>query len=148
MIAAVRLWSIHPRYLDSRGLVALWREGLLALAVLGGRTRGYRFHPQLERFREQPRPLAALRAYLRAVHVEALARGYAFDRRKLGRVTRVPATMRVSRDQLRYEWQHLLGKLAHRDPALHARFRTLERPRCHPLFRAVPGRIEPWERTR
>jgi hypothetical protein len=39
-------------YLDGRGLVALWREALLAQAVLRGRTRGYR-HPQLARFRSR-----------------------------------------------------------------------------------------------
>jgi hypothetical protein len=47
----MRLWTIHPRYLDSQGLVALWREALLARAVLRGETRGYRHHPQLIRFR-------------------------------------------------------------------------------------------------
>jgi len=25
----MRLWTLHPKYLDARGLVALWREGLL-----------------------------------------------------------------------------------------------------------------------
>jgi len=47
----MRLWSLHPAYLDARGLGALWREGLLAQAVLRGKTRGYRSHPQLERWR-------------------------------------------------------------------------------------------------
>ncbi|MDI3502728.1 MAG: hypothetical protein PWR13_285 [Archaeoglobi archaeon] len=26
----MRLWSIHSKYLDAKGLVAVWREGLLA----------------------------------------------------------------------------------------------------------------------
>ncbi|WP_368086417.1 pyrimidine dimer DNA glycosylase/endonuclease V [Nitrosomonas sp. Nm34] len=26
----MRLWSIHPKYLDAKGLLALWREGLQA----------------------------------------------------------------------------------------------------------------------
>lgn len=43
----MRLWSLHPQYLDAKGLVALWREGLLAQAVLAGQTRGYKRHPQL-----------------------------------------------------------------------------------------------------
>lgn len=30
----MRLWSIHPCYLDSKGLIALWRESLLAQACL------------------------------------------------------------------------------------------------------------------
>ena len=48
----MRLWSVHPLHLDRQGLTACWREALLAQAVLAGRTRGYRAHPQLERFRE------------------------------------------------------------------------------------------------
>lgn len=32
----MRLWSLHPSYLDAVGLVALWREGLLARKVLQG----------------------------------------------------------------------------------------------------------------
>ena len=32
----MRLWSLSPRYLDVKGLVAVWREGLLADAVLLG----------------------------------------------------------------------------------------------------------------
>lgn len=47
----MRLWSLHSRYLDSRGLVALWRESLRAQKVLMGDTIGYRHHPQLDRFR-------------------------------------------------------------------------------------------------
>jgi hypothetical protein len=43
----MRLWSLHPQYLDPQGLVALWREALLAQAVLRGKTRGYKHHPQL-----------------------------------------------------------------------------------------------------
>ena len=46
----MRLWSVHPRYLDTAGLTACWREALLAQKVLTGATRGYRRHPQLERF--------------------------------------------------------------------------------------------------
>src|SRR5262249_39183930 len=79
----VRLWTLHPKYLDAQGLVALWREGLLARAVLKRQTKGYRRHPQLARFRAHPSPLSAINAYLRTVLIEAEARGYAFDRRKI-----------------------------------------------------------------
>src|SRR6185295_5177670 len=99
----MRLWSLHPRYLDSQGLVALWREGLLAQAVLAGRTRGYTHHPQLDRFREHR---AAIALYLREVAVEARRRGYRFDESKLPRVRRA-VTLTVSEGQLRYEWTHL-----------------------------------------
>ena len=50
----MRLWSLHPSYLDSAGLVALWQEGLLARKVLSSQTKGYIHHPQLHRFRKLP----------------------------------------------------------------------------------------------
>ena len=60
----MRLWSIHPKYLDSKGLVAVWREGLLARSVLDGKTKGYKNHPQLIRFKNQKEPLLFLDTYL------------------------------------------------------------------------------------
>lgn len=142
----MRLWSVHPRYLDARGLTALWREALLARAVLQGKTKGYRHHPQLQRFRNHPAPRAALNAYLRAIHAEAEARGYSFSKRKLG-PRRARVVLEVTRGQLRYEWQHLLRKLKARSPPLHVRWRRLAAPRAHPIFRIVPGGVAAWERT-
>lgn len=142
----MRLWSLHPRYLDAQGLVALWREALLARAVLYGRTKGYRCHPQLERFRAHPSPRAAICAYLDAVHAEAVRRGYAFDRRKVGPV-RAVAPLPVGRGQIAYEWQHLLRKLAMRSPEHYRRWRDVRSPRCHPLVRRRTGGIESWERA-
>ena len=140
----MRLWSLHPELLDSRGLVALWREGLLARAVLQGRTRGYRHHPQLDRFRAAARPFAVLNTYLRVVYEEAVRRGYRFDRRKLG--PRV-ATARIplSRGQLACEWSQLRRK--RRQRGTEAGLRGIL-PRPHPLFRVVPGPRAPWERSR
>lgn len=142
----MRLWSLHPRYLDAKGLVALWREALLARAVLRGHTRGYRHHPQLQRFQEHAHPRLAINAYLAAVLVEASARGYAFDRAKVGPVRAVrPIT--VGAEQLAHEWRHLQAKLWVRSPAVHARWRAVAMPDCHPLFRCRPGPVASWERT-
>ncbi len=141
----MRLWSLHPRYLDRQGLLALWREALLVRAVLCGRTKGYRHHPQLERFRTHPSPRAAICAYLGAIQAEAARRGYAFDRRKAG-PQRAVAPIPVTRGQIAYEWQHLLGKLAQRSPAEYRRLGGTRRPACHPLMRCRAGGIEPWER--
>lgn len=143
----MRLWTLHPRYLDARGLVALWREALLAQAVLGGQTRGYRHHPQLVRFREAPDPLAALAAYLYEVQAEASQRGYRFDATKIpaGRAT---TTIAATRGQLAYEWEHLRAKLRVRDPAWLEPFAALALPEAHPLFRPVPGPVAPWEVVR
>ncbi len=142
----MRLWTIHPRYLDARGLVALWREGLLAQAVLLGRTKGYARHPQLERFRAAGAPVACIAAYLRAVRAEAVARGYRFAAERIVRSKRAVPVMTVTRGQLAYEWEHLRRKLARRDPRRLAGLAGVRRPRPHPLFRVVPGGVEPWER--
>jgi hypothetical protein len=141
----MRLWSLHPRYLDPQGLVALWREALLARAVLQGKTRGYRHHPQVTRFRSHPSPRAAISAYLRAVHAEATARGYAFDATKVG-AARCEAVIPVTRGQLEYEWEHLLLKLSRRSPQYYRRWRSVRTPQCHPLMRRCAGGIESWER--
>ncbi|HEV2285729.1 MAG TPA: pyrimidine dimer DNA glycosylase/endonuclease V [Steroidobacteraceae bacterium] len=141
----MRLWTLHPKYLDAQGLVALWREGLLARAVLRGATRGYRHHPQLTRFRSPAAPRATINAYLRIVAAEAAARGYSFNQSKLG-PGRGARPLRATRGQLAYEWQHLMRKLRRRSPALYARWRGTRLPEAHPLFRLVAGGVEPWER--
>ncbi len=141
----MRLWTLHPKYLDARGLVALWREGLLAKRVLQGRTRGYRHHPQLERFRAHEDPIAAINAYLCGVLVEADRRGYSFDGRKVQRA-RVPRRLAETRGQLRHEWRHLLAKLRVRAPERHRLVARVTEPDAHPLFRVIPGGVRPWER--
>ena len=141
----MRLWSLHPRYLDPQGLVALWREALLARAVLRGATRGYRHHPQLERFQSHASPRYAISAYLGAVHAEASTRGYSFDRTKVGPVRDIES-IAVTRGQLDYEWDHLLRKLSVRSPAHYRQWRSLRAPECHPILRCRAGAIEAWER--
>lgn len=141
----MRLWSLHPKYLDPQGLVALWRETLLAQAVLHGETRGYRNHPQLTRFKNDPAPLAAISLYLKAVHAESEARGYSFDKSKI-KPARKTATLDVTSGQVEYEWTHLMTKLEARNPALHLKWRETGAPEVHPIFTVRAGEIEPWER--
>lgn len=141
----MRLWTIHPAYLDARGLVALWREALLAKAVLSGATRGYRHHPQLNRFRSTASPTAAINAYLRVIYDEATRRGYHFDGRKLGR-PRTVSPLLATRGQLEFEWNHLLCKLRRRSPTHFRSVRAVARPRAHPLFRLRSGPVAEWER--
>lgn len=143
----MRLWSLHPDYLDRQGLLALWREGLLALAVLRGRTQGYRHHPQLQRFRQAAGPINSLRYYLEIVRQTAQGRGYAFNRRKLGgRIEPAPRSLSVTRGQLVFEREHLLGKLKKRSPGRLApeKQQTIFKP--HPIFRLKNGTVEGWEK--
>lgn len=142
----MRLWTVHPKYLDAKGLVALWREALLAQKVLRGTTRGYKHHPQLTRFRALKNPAAALAAYLQAVHDESLRRGYVFDASKIG-ARKFRGKISETRGQLAYEWAHLRRKLKRRDSQQYRASLKIERPSPHPLFRLVRGEVRDWEKV-
>jgi hypothetical protein len=140
----MRLWSIHPKYLDAKGLLALWREALLAQAVLAGETSGYRNHPQLDRFKRVADPLAAISTYLWGVYQESLQRGYDFDIAKISkRVGR--QRLRVTRGQLVYEMEHLQNKLETRDEKAFAAIKGVRLLKAHPMFDVVAGEVEDWE---
>jgi hypothetical protein len=143
----MRLWSLHPKYLDARGLVALWREALLAQAVLQGKTKGYQNHPQLARFRSHPNPVAAIATYLRAVHAESIHRGYSFDATKIGK-PRTSIRIACTEGQLRYEWEHLKKKLKTRNPVRYHELLRHAVPEVHPLFTLIQGERESWEVVR
>ena len=136
----MRLWTLHPKYLDAKGLVALWREALLAQKVLRGKTKGYRRHPQLIRFQAHAKPVAALAAFLKAVHAEATRRGYAFDGSKIARYSET-ILLEETDGQLLYEWTHLRRKLKHRAPKVLASHKDVSTPEPHPIFRLVRGEV-------
>lgn len=149
----MRLWTIHPSYLDRQGLLAAWREGLLAQKVLEGRTKGYRRHPQLERFRKAGDALALMGRFLSGLADEAERRGYRFDRGKIGGLDReAPEPVPVAEGQIAYEFALLRAKLAARDPAT---LRDIDRAfweegaiRICGAFLRIPGGIEEWERVK
>jgi len=143
----MRLWTLHPRHLDGAGLVALWREALLAQAVLLGRTRGYTRHPQLERFRNSPDPVASIASYLRVIADEATSRGYAFDASRIVHSANPGRRIAETRGQLLYEWEHLGRKLRRRSPAWYRARYAEAQPTAHPLFRIVAGGVRDWERV-
>jgi len=140
----MRLWSIHPGYLDSKGLVALWREGLLAQKVLLGKTKGYKNHPQLNRFKSADDPEIAIADYLRCVADEADKRNYKFNREKISKNGEC-SSIQVTEGQLEYEFQHLLRKLKVRDPGRFAELKSTKSVKLHPLFTKIAGGIEAWE---
>lgn len=140
----MRLWTLHPKYLDAKGLVALWREALLAQKVLRRETKGYRHHPQLIRFSAHPEPAAAVATFLKAVYEEATRRGYAFDGSKIGRCA-TSIALEETDGQLLYEWKHLRRKLKQRAPQLLAEHKNVSSPEPHPIFRIVNGGVRDWE---
>lgn len=144
----MRLWSLHPEHLDRQGLTALWREALLAQAVLAGRTKGYRHHPQLARFQECDEPLGAVAAYLDAVRDEATRRGYSYDPSRIDDVARSRTLIPVTTGQVALEHHHLAAKLARRNPDDAARLpHDPAQVRLHPMFRLVDGPVAEWERA-
>ncbi len=143
----MRIWSLHPKHLDRQGLTACWRETLLAQAVLADRTRGYRSHPQLERFRAHDDPLGAVCWYLHGIADEADAGGYRYDRARINRPTFPVALIPVTTGQVDREWWWLRTKLAARSPDLLRQWAELCRPEPHPSFEVVDGPVAPWERV-
>ena len=140
----MRIWSIHPKYLDTKGLVALWRESLLAKNVLQGKTTGYQNHPQLYRFKKSTQPLAAIHHYLSLVYEEALSRQFNFDKDKFKKMNR-SLQLTVNQGQLTYEFGHLLNKLKSRDIKLYNKFKGTKTIDPNPIFKVVKGEIEDWE---
>ena len=140
----MRIWSVHPKYLDAKGLVALWRETLLAKNVLEGNTKGYKNHPQLNRFKAEENPLEAINQYLAEVWNEATRRGYNFDRNKID-FDFQKIKIDVTTGQLQYEFNHLLKKLEQRDPERYKQFEKLKMVDCAEIFDVKEGEIEKWE---
>jgi hypothetical protein len=140
----MRIWSLHPKYLDAKGLVALWRETLLAKHVLEDKTKGYRNHPQLTRFKACTNSLHAINYYLSVVHEEAERRGYRFDKNKI-EWSFDSCTIPVTKGQVDYETEHLKNKLLQRDPLKLKEVRAVKKIETHPLFKVVKGNIECWE---
>lgn len=137
----MRIWSISPKYLDNKRLVALWRESLLARAVLEGKTKGYKSHPQLFRFKNHPYPVSLINKYLSLVHQESVYRGFSFDKSKIGFFDN-SLIIPVSDKQLFYEINHLFKKL---DKPVIKNFFV---PQANSLFSVFSGEIEPWEKIK
>lgn len=144
----MRLWSLTPKYLDRLGLLAVWREGLLAKKVLVGKTKGYKNHPQLNRFKEQDKPFDYINAYLLEIYREALSRGYLFDKSKISPLKKKLKNIKVSTEQIKYEFQHLLNKLKIRDRKRYQSLKKSVKIIPHPLFKQVKGKIEEWEKIK
>jgi hypothetical protein len=140
----MRLWSIHPVYLDKVGLVSLWRESLLAQKVLQGKTKGYKNHPQLTRFKNTVDPIGTIANYLQAIFNEAENRGYKFDKTKIVK-RKCKEIFFVTNRQLEYEFNHLLNKLEKRNPKLYIQLSKVKTIKPHPIFNKIDGDIAEWE---
>lgn len=145
----MRLWSIHPKYLDAIGLIAVWREGLLAKKVLENKTKGYKNHPQLVRFKNYKDPIFAINAYLYEIYKEGLGRGYKFNPKKICEVES-KEIITVTSEQIKYEFKHLLKKLRKRSRRKYNEIREIKdnEIEVNPIFKIIKGEIEPWEKLK
>ncbi len=142
----MRIWTIHPMYLDSKGLVALWRETLLAKNVLKGLTKGYTNHPQLVRFKNAEEPIKAINTYLYYIYLESLKRNYSFDKSKFKEIDK-DIKIEVSIGQINYEFKHLLKKLENRDKESYKKLKNIKNIETHPIFIIKKGGVEKWEKA-
>jgi len=138
----MRLWLIHPKYLDSKGLVALWREALLAKKVLEGKTKGYKNHPELKKFKALSDPLLAINSYLYYVYLEAKSRDYKFNLEKIDIRKIISRSIEVDYNLVQLEFLHLCKKLKKRDcdrynSLCRGEIRIIE---CHPVFKYSPNK--------
>ena len=126
----MRLWTINFKYLDTKGLVALWRAALLAKNVLEGLTRGYKNHPQL-------------------IYKEACARGYKFDVAKVGKFDAENLSkIAVTRGQIEYEFSFLQEKLKLRDLKKYKENLKVKNIEISTIFTKIDGEIEPWGKVK
>ncbi len=142
----MRIWSTHPEYLDSKGLIALWRESLLAKNVLAGLTKGYKNHPQLIRFKKK-NPLKSINTYIYYIYLESLKRNYSFNKAKFQLIDE-DIKIEVNDKQVEYEFKHLLKKLKGRDFEMYKKVKTEKKIKAHPMFVVKKGEIEDWERVK
>ncbi len=143
----MRLWSISPKYLDVKGLVAVWREGLLAQKVLKGETKGYKHHPQLKRFKNVSDSVSAISSYLYYIYLESKKRNYNFNFKKIDpSFEKFSEKIIVTDGQLEYEFKHLKTKLRVRDKVLFNKLANISKVEAHPIFKIENGDICFWEK--
>jgi len=142
----MRLWSLSFKYLDRMGLLAVWREALLAKKVLEDKTIGYKNHPQLIRFKNTDNPVKYINAYLEDIYKEAQERGYNFSKEKFSE-GKIEKQIPVNSKQVEYEFTHLKYKLEKRDPEKFKDVSNITEIEVSNIFKIIEGNIEEWEKT-
>jgi len=142
----MRLWSIHPQYFDPKGFILLWQEALLAKRVLEDEIPGYRFHPQLMRFRSTKNPLDSINTYLKFIYEEAQNRGFKLNGKNLSD-NYTEFKISVTKAQINFEFNYLLKKLKTRDRIFYEDIRMEKYIMVHPFFELVDDRIKGWVRA-
>lgn len=145
----MRLWSVRFDYLDNIGLIALWREALLAKSVLELKTKGYKNHPQLIRFKNFKYPLKAINTYLFYIFKESEIRNFNFDLAKI-EYSAIDLSIKIpiTQGQLNYELNLIKFKLKKRTPKYYEKIKDIRIAQPNDLFYATQGEIEIWEKVK
>lgn len=150
--AAMRLWSLHPSFLDRQGLLGQWREAIQAKnALLNPDHPSNIWHArQLQRFKESPAPMRNIAIFLHVVADEMILRGYHPNVSLIPYYPeKIPHYISVTSGQVDYEIKFLQAKLEKRNPTFLPRLwniRLLMFNQLNPVFKEVGGDIEPWEK--
>lgn len=151
----MRVWSIHPKYCDTPRLNGMWREGLLAKAVIEGTTPkgGYRKHSQAERLKVHPDPVKLINHILYEVWKVAQERGFKYDIKKLNkRIVDEPLStkLEVTRGQIEYEFNFMQHKIGAVDTRYKINTEEVRKNgiEVNPCFKIVPGDIMDFEKEK
>jgi len=129
----MRVWIVHPKYLDCKGLVALWRETLLARKVLKGKTKGWRNHPQLNKLKNHKNSVAAVNTYLLYVWKESEKRCYKFNKRKIEK-NFTKKKIKIPKKEVISDFEELKNKLKKRDPKRYREIVKVKKIEVNPIF--------------
>ena len=148
----MRIWTLHPRFLDRQGLLGQWREALQAKnALLDPHHSSNVCHErQLRRFKAAKiQALSCMGVYLHAVADEMILRGYKPNVSLIPYYVGTPSLIPVTQGQVNFEIAHLMAKLTERDPSRLlplSKIRVLMSNQLNPIFKEVGGDIESWEK--
>ena len=146
----MRIWSLHPQYLDQKGLGGQWEEGIIAQNTLFFQEGKYLNYPVLHRVKAHQEPVAWIGMYLNEILKEAnVNRGYNYNDQLIKQL-KPTLPMPVTRGQLYYEWTLLQGRLQKRDPVKMSLNDGVDinNIKANPMFYVIDGDIEDWERVK
>jgi hypothetical protein len=147
----LRLWSLDPKYLDSKALNGVWRESLLAQSVILGKTKGWKNHPQLIRFKHTQNPIETIGYYLKKIYEESCKRGYKYNKNKITKSLENIEKIKITSGQIKYEYKILKERIKKRSPKKYQEILKQEIngefPKPHPLFTIIEGDVEQWEKS-
>lgn len=156
----MRLWTIHPKYLDGKRLTSQWKEGIQMMHIwkeIGenpepAKRLGYVSHPQVRRLSnllvaDSGLISLLLHQHLTAVHEESVQRSYSFNKKLIDDLApdcKNAPKVYVTMGQVAYEF----ALMATKNNEWSQKVAIDPYMLCNPIFQVVSGSIESWEKTK